>query len=215
MNKLIRLACLTAAAASTPALAQDPQGTFFGPRAELRIGADVRTVGVSIDDGVDQLYGEDDQTGITFAGELGYDLRAPGNFVVGLYGGLEFSSVARCSEVFGGDEACIEADRTITAGARAGFQPSSNILLYVKGGYSRTRLTLTYDDGLANQINEDEDVGGFHLGTGLEVGLGSRIYTRLDYIYTRYDDDRFVAEGTEVVTEMKRHQLLLGVGIRF
>ncbi|HEY0114478.1 MAG TPA: hypothetical protein VGB54_02040, partial [Allosphingosinicella sp.] len=77
------------------------------------------------------------------------------------------------------------------------------------------RLTLTYDDGLANQINEDEDVGGFHLGTGLEVGLGSRIYTRLDYIYTRYDDDRFVEEGTEVVTEMKRHQLLLGVGIRF
>jgi outer membrane immunogenic protein len=138
-----------------------------------------------------------------------------GSFVAGLYGGLEFSSVARCTQVFGGDEACLEADRTITMGARAGFQPSSHTLLYLKGGYSRTRLTFTYDDDLANQINEAENIDGLHAGAGLEVLLGSQVYGRLDYIYTDYDDHRVNTGDADVVADMNRHQLLLGIGIRF
>jgi outer membrane immunogenic protein len=202
-------------AAATPAWAQDSATGFSGPRAELRIGGETTIVGVSVDDGVDPAYGEDDQAGITFAGEVGYDFQASGNFNVGVYGGLEFSGVARCSPVFGGDEACLEADRTITLGARAGFQPSSHTLLYLKGGYSRTRLTFTYEDGLSTRINENEDVEGLHLGGGLEVALGRKLYTRMDYIYTDYSEGRLTAADTEIRADMSRHQLLLGVGIRF
>ena len=218
MNKLIFPACLLAAAASTPAWAQDSASTFTGSRAELRIGGDVRTVGVSITDGGESAYGEDDQAGITFAGEVGHDLRASGKFVVGVYGGLEFSSVARCSAVFGADQACLEADRTITLGARAGFQPSSHTLLYVKGGYSRTRLTFTYEGGPDSPIDDQDiadNVEGLHLGGGVETALGSKLYTRMDYIYTDYSDGRAIAGDTKVAADMSRHQLLLGIGIRF
>lgn len=215
MNKLVLLTCLAGGAVSTPAAAQEPRSDFSGPRAELRIGVETTTVGVSVDDGTGTDFGEDDQEGITFAGEVGYDLRPGGRFVAGVYGGVDFSSVARCQEVFGGDEACLEADRTITLGARAGFQPSRNLLLYLKGGYSRTRLTFTYDDGQGAQLDEDGDVGGFHLGGGLEMGLGGGAYGRLEYVYTDYDGDREELDGTQVTADMKRQQVLLGLGFRF
>jgi outer membrane immunogenic protein len=217
LKKLILLAGLASGSTSTAASAQEPPASFTGPRAELRIGAETTTAGVSIVDGAESAYGEDDQEGITFAGEVGYDLPAGAKFVGGVYAGLDFSSVARCQGVFGNDEACLEADRTITLGGRAGFQPSRNLLLYLKGGYSRTRLTLTYETGASgfDPFEEDEDVEGFHVGTGLELRLGGGAYTRLEYVYTAYADGRIDLDDTQIATDMNRQQVLLGFGYRF
>jgi len=217
LKKSLLLACLAGGSASTAAWAQEPSAGFTGPRAELRIGVETTTAGVLIDDGAEGSYGEDDQAGITFAGELGYDLRAGDRFVAGVYGGVDFSSVARCQEVFGGDEACLEADRTITLGARAGFQRSRNLLLYAKGGYSRTRLTLTYESGESGigPIDEDEEAEGFHVGGGLELGLGGGAYSRLEYVYTDYADGRIDLDDARIATDMNRQQVLVGIGYRF
>jgi outer membrane immunogenic protein len=217
LKKSLLLACLAGGSASTAAWAQEAPTSFTGPRAELRIGGETTTAGVLVDDGAEASYGEDDQEGITFAGEVGYDLPVGDKFVAGPYAGLDFSSVARCQQVFGNDEACLEADRTITLGARAGFRAGSNILLYLKGGYSRTRLTFTYegDDIGFGPIDEDEDVEGFHVGTGVELGLGGGAYTRLEYVYTDYADGRIDLDDAQIATDMNRQQVLVGLGFRF
>jgi hypothetical protein len=49
----------------------------------------------------------------------------------------------------------------------------------------------------------------------VETALGSKLYTRMDYINTDYSDGRAIAGDIKVVADMSRHQLLLGIGIRF
>ncbi len=217
MKNLIAAACLAAGAAATPAWAQDSSTAVTGPRAELRIGADFSTIEVMLDDGEAPLSFENEETGITFAGEVGYDLAVGAKAVLGLYGGVEFSSLERCLTTSEGDEACLEAYRTITAGGRAGFRAGAATLLYVKGGYSRTRLSATYENrpGGIDRIEEEDDVEGFHLGAGAELALSRQLYGRLDYTYTDYEDGRAEFDGGQIDADMTRHQILVGIGIRF
>jgi outer membrane immunogenic protein len=90
-------------------------------------------------------------------------------------------------------------------------------MVYVKGGYSRTRLTASYEDraGGIDLISEEEDLEGFHVGGGLELGLGRRAYGRLDYTYSDYQDGRLDFDGVSARSDMTRHQVLLGFGLRF
>ena len=163
------------------------------------------------------IFVDDDETGITFAGELGYDAQLGSDVRLGAYGGVEFSSLGRCFTTFAGDEACLEAYRTITAGARAGLVRGPGTMLYAKGGYTLTRLEATYENPVVgvDRIREEDDVDGFHVGGGVELGLGRRTYGRLDYVYTKYDEGRFEFDGVEARADMTRHQVLLGFGLRF
>ena len=104
--------------------------------------------------------------------------------------------------------------RNFTAGARAGYAVGSRALLYVKGGYSNSRLKLDFAPG-ANRApfaNFKRDRNGIHFGGGVELGVTKNTYARADYTHTLYKDFRL---GPNNDFRFNRNQLMGAIGIRF
>lgn len=203
---------LTAAVAAlfaTPAAAAD----FTGPRAEGRIGYDRLTLDVSFDDGVDDFSDKGHTASLTLGAEVGYDAQVGTNLVVGGYGTADFSSVEECGEVFGDDNACFTANRNLALGVRAGLA-SGNALFYAKGGISRGRFRVSYDDGIDGSSARDGRTG-FHLGVGAELKLSDRSYLKAEYIRTNYNDYNVSDADLAVGLDSHRDQAVFGVGVRF
>ncbi|WP_375290393.1 outer membrane protein [Qipengyuania sp.] len=204
---------ITAAAALAAPVAAQETATVGGLRAELRAGYDNPVLNLEYDDGTDSFDESEGTSGLAVGAEVGYDLPL-GGAIVGAYAGLEFATTEYCDELFGDDEVCAKAGRNITLGVRAGGMVGSNALLYVKGGYSNGRISASYEDG-TDSFDEGENLDGFHLGAGAEVGLSGSTYGKLEYVYTNYDgfdyDDGDLAFGAD----LKRHQVMVGFGVRF
>lgn len=213
-KKFLLLAPLGALiAAASPAAAQNATD-MVGPRVELRAGWDHHDVDAAFVSGATTAIGDDSQSGVSFGAEIGYDALVAGSFTLGAYAGLDFSTAEECGSVFGADQACIDAGRNITLGVRAGVPIGERALVYVKGGYSNGRLNTSYTrTGLA--IDADEDLDGFHIGAGAELALGSRAYGKIEYVYTGYEDFAAAVPGFAYAVDTNRHQVLLGVGLRF
>jgi outer membrane immunogenic protein len=205
-----------ALAIAAPAAAQDAAPVSSGPRIEARVGWDRPVIEAFLDDGVDSISDKAGKSGVTYGVEAGYDIVAGGPSLIGIYGGIEDSSVKECLEIYGNDRGCVEAGRNITAGARVGFVTNRGVV-YLKGGYSNGRATVSYSDPAAPSDNFrlSENLDGFHLGAGGEVMFGRNVYGKLEYVYTNYGgfdyDDGDVAAGLDV----ERHQVVAGVGFRF
>lgn len=206
---------VVAATFAVSAAAQDVS-TIGGPRAEVRAGYDNVSVDVDYDDGVDSFSGSDGTDGVAYGGEIGYDFNF-GGAIIGAYAGVDFASTDYCSELYGDDEVCLEAGRNITAGARLGWMVGPDALLYAKGGYSNGRIKLTYEDfeNILEDIDEGENLDGFHLGAGAEIGLSANTYAKLEYVYSNYDGFEYSDPDLDVGVDLDRHQVLLGLGLRF
>lgn len=204
----------TLVALATPALAQDAGST--GLRAEVRAGYDNAQLNVDYDDGVDSFDESDGSDGVAYGAEIGFDFNL-GGVVAGPYAGIDFANTDYCSELFGEDEACIEAGRNITAGVRIGAQVSPNALLYAKGGYSNGRVTLGYEDfqDIIDDFEESENLDGFHIGAGAEVGFSGSTYGKLEYVYTQYNGYDYEDTDFAAGADLSRHQVLVGFGVRF
>lgn len=201
---------VVAAFVATPALAQD--GRFSG-RAEVRAGHDEIHNRLELDD---SAFGEDQsENGIGYGVELGADVKVSSSFLVGAYVGLEDSDSEGCSELFGEDEACLKGGRNFTIGGRAGLSMGDGGLIYVKGGYSQAKLKASYFDGFDDIYADSETVGGYHVGAGVEVGLGRSFYTKGEYVYSHYDDAFEETLAPSNSAKPSRHQLMVGFGIRF
>ena len=201
-----KLLLLTAAAgsflAASPAYAQ-----FTGPRIEGRLSYEAVEAGI---ESGDPLATDDEDEAIGYGAELGYDLQL-GNVVVGAYLGAEGTDLRSCSEVFGGDEGCVDAGRTLYAGVRAGFSPIPRVLLYARGGYSNGSIEVTYDDGF-DSFEADDDFGGYHIGAGAELAVAGGLYGRLEYVHTDYGEFEI---DEETIGDFTRGQLMVGLGYRF
>ena len=77
---------------ATPAIAQD----FSGFRVEGRAGYDWVGLNADLNDGVDELEADSNEDGFAFGGELGYDFPMGPGFVVGVYGGVDFTNADFC-----------------------------------------------------------------------------------------------------------------------
>ena len=213
MSFKIFAAALATAAFVQPASAQTA-APVNGPRVEARVGLDRVRIKSTFDDGVDAISDSAHEDGVVFGGEFGYDRTVGNGLVFGAYAGVDFSTTEYCSEVYGGDEGCLDAGRNITLGLRAGANLSPTILAYAKGGFSNGRVTASYDDGVDSyKVAENRD--GFHLGVGLEANFKSNTYVKAEYVYTDYEDFGADFDGLSFGIEPSRHQLLTGVGIRF
>ena len=150
MTRNFILAAAGAFAAATPAFAQDaaaPAATgpgFNGARIGLNIG----------------VAGEDfaDTDALTYGFELGYD-HDLGNAVVGVVGELQNSD---------------ETGREYSAGARAGFQPSNNVLVYGTVGYANLKAAGFKFDGV-------------RFGGGVEALVTDNVSFKVEQRYTNYE----------------------------
>lgn len=210
------LLTMAAVLVATPAFAQDDSdSTFTGPRGEVHAGYDNVHAKVTATTNAGVTVASGSKSGVSYGGEIGYDVAIAPTVTLGAYAGIEGASTKDCTEIFGGDEACLKAGRSITAGARLGFKVQDPLLIYLKGGYSNGRLNVSYANGGANDFRLGRNFDGFHLGAGAEYAVTSHVYGKLDYTFTQYDDFDLAVGTTKLSTNVQRHQVSAGVGFRF
>lgn len=220
------------AALASPAYAQDLSGFRIEGRAAWeQVGAKATVPNPDFDeedaDSPEFLTGSDDDSGIAYGVELGYDLQVGSGLVIGAYAGADFSDSKVCNSLIEDDLACSDLGRTFTVGARAGVPFGGASLAYVKGGYSNGKFDAAYDPDITD--NADEEPGaiaefsnsrdGFHVGGGVEVGLTQALYGKVEYVYTDYGKGSYRlgdAEGDPTLdVGSDRHQVAVGIGLRF
>ncbi len=185
---IMAMAVLALGFASTPAQAQNfgtrtQDVNFTGPYVGATAGygwsdvdATLTAPGVSISDDADVngwqggLLG-----GYGFQFGQGYDY--VWNGYLGIEASYEFSNAD--DSVFG---AGIDKDDIMSISLRPGLTWGDTALGYGIIGYSRTQFKTAGDD---------DWVGGLMLGVGTEVGGFGPIKTRLEYVYTDYEDQSF------------------------
>jgi len=197
MRKFAFTAALLAATAATPAFAQDgmdaPRGGFH---VSGIVGYDAPDTDV------------EDSSGVVYGIGAGYDFNI-GNIVAGPEVELTTSSTDECQAGVNrtGDLLCVGAGRDIYVGARVGTYVTPNTLVYVGAGYTNAAFDVSYDANLTGSTGDfsaEEELDGFRLKGGVELGIGRNAFVRGEYRYSSYD------EG-----DLDRHQLVGAIGLRF
>jgi outer membrane immunogenic protein len=198
MKKFVSAAALATALVASPAFAQGV--AFEGARVELLAGYDI----VEGDEGV--VYGV----------AAGYDV-AVGQGVIGIEAEINDSTVRESAAdvIAPGDELTIGAGRDIYVGGRLGFAAGPRTLVYAKAGYVNGAIDVRYDDGTT--VDKARPTGdGYRIGAGIEQQLnvfGPKSYARLEYRYSNYGDIDYA--GSSIAANIDRHQVLIGLGLRF
>jgi outer membrane immunogenic protein len=221
MRKILVATFLTGAAVAispiSPAIAQDVGPTFTGPRVEAILGYDHTGAGSSVDND----NGNDDQSidGLLYGVGAGYDVKL-GSAVVGVEG--EFTdSTSKSSRTDPTDQfgfGRVKQGRDLYVGARAGILADPGTLVYVKGGYTNTKLGV-----LAGNTNGVTDTSfkldGWRIGAGVERAINANTFAKVEYRYSKYEDAHidFANGGSseEFGIDTDRHQVVASVGVRF
>lgn len=203
------------------AQAQDGRAPFVGPRVEAIVGYDHNRSGSSVDvDAARNLKQSID--GVVYGVGVGFDVPVGDALRVGAEAELSDSSAKwdnnnGVPNVF--NLGRVSADRDIYVGARVGYVTSPNLMVYVKGGYTNARYGLLGTDGTTS-LNQHLNAGGYRLGAGVEYALDKNVYTKVEYRYSNYSRANFDFEGQAPNSERfdidtDRHQVVVGVGMRF
>jgi len=190
MKKYVALAALMACVPGV-AFAQDkPEAKLDGVRVEARIGYETPTIS---DSGTIYKIG----SAVSYGGEIGFDLKAGKNVVVGPYAVYEFSSVSLCDST-----GCIKENGNLGAGARLGFIAGDSTVIYVKAGYGRIGFNGT---GAAAGLDAHKD--GIQGAIGVDVNVSKNVYLMGELNYADY--------GKLFGTNLQRRHVAGGVGFRF
>lgn len=203
---------------AAPAMAQDVNPNFTGPRIGVVGGYDAVRPGSDEDSDIDG----DDQTvdGFLYGVELGYDFAFSGA-LIGVEAELsdstgEVEANSTDPEYFGYGR--VAPGRDIYVGLRAGILATPTTLVYAKGGYTNARLNLVATDGDVD-YDENFELEGYRLGAGVEKAIGTNTFAKLEYRYSNYSSADFqfgdgaTTDSFDVDTD--RHQVVAGVGMRF
>ncbi|MBY8338256.1 outer membrane beta-barrel protein [Alteriqipengyuania sp. NZ-12B] len=215
------LATGSLAALATPAAAQaDPDSPFSGFRIQGTTGYDQITAGSSVDDDGND---NNDQSaeGVIYGATIGYDVDL-GNIVLGPEAELTGSTAdtdyeAGDFEGFGFGN--VSAGRDIYVGARIGVKANPNMMFYAKGGYTNARLNVRSSDG-TTEFDTNYDLDGYRVGGGLEYAFGKNLFTNIEYRYSNYskaevDFDGTLPDSDRFDVDTDRHQVTVGLGMRF
>lgn len=179
MKFAIIASAAAAVAFASPAMAQE-ESTAGG---KFVVGAVVGIDSVNVEfDGISDSE-EDFMPGVT----IGYDYETVNGIIFGVEAEYTDSNVGVSAvDVFDiGDRVSVNAGRDLYAGARLGYRTGRNGLLYVKAGYTDASIEGEYDDG-SGEIADEVSFGGFRIGAGGEIDLGSNYAIRLEYRYSDY-----------------------------
>ena len=217
MRKFVLAASALSALTAVPALAQETNPTFTGPRVEATLGYDHVGAGSSTSNN----NGRDDQKidGLLYGGGIGYDV-AVGSLLVGAEGEIT-GSTARNSQnsytsTFGYGR--VKQGRDLYAGARIGILASPTTMIYAKGGYTNARLRV-----LAGSTTQTTDTSfnldGYRVGAGVEHALSPNTYVKAEYRYSNYGRASVLyGSGTtsgKFDVDTDRHQGVVSYGFRF
>ncbi len=200
MKTPIFLVAVAASAFATPAFAQDDD-TVGG---KLVAGAIIGVDSVELEfDGISDSE-EDLLVGLT----VGYDYETTSGLVFGVEGEYTDSSVGvSATDVIDvGDSISVNAGRDFYVGARLGFRPARNGILYVKGGYTDASIEGEYDDG-TGALSDEISFGGVRVGVGGEIDFGSNYAIRVEYRYSDYGS--IEAFGVDSGLDASRNQGVL------
>lgn len=217
MRKFVVATLLAGAAVASPALAQDSNPTFTGPRVEAILGYDHVGAGSNVDND----NGNDDQSidGLLYGVGVGYDV-AVGGAVLGVEGEYTDSTAksdrSDPTDQFGYGR--VNQGRDLYVGARAGILANPSTLVYVKGGYTNSKLGV-----LAGNTNQTTDTSfkldGWRVGAGVERALNANTFAKIEYRYSNYTDAHIdYMDGStsrEFDVDTDRHQVVASIGMRF
>lgn len=202
--------------AASPVAAQ--QAAPGGFRVGVIGGLDILRPGSTEDSDVEG----DDQSvhGFLYGVEAGYDVPV-GGLVLGVEGEWSDSTGRtrtnrRDPDFFGYGE--VSTGRDLYVGGRLGIAASPATLVYVKGGYTNSRLNVLAASG---DVETDDQfrLDGWRIGAGLEQSIGSKTYAKIEYRYSNYTDADFRfndgATSGKFEVDTDRHQIVAGVGVRF
>ncbi|MBB4612365.1 outer membrane protein [Novosphingobium taihuense] len=147
-----------------------------------------------------------DKTGAEYAVRIGLDKRMGDVVIGGLIEGSRNESVDR-STAYSTSPAFYRIDRkldyAISARARLGFTPGGGALFYGTGGVSYGKIKHDFTtSNTSNAFAEDRDdkmVWGWQAGGGTEIMLSDHLSLGLEYLYSRYNDNKYsvrVSQGT-------------------
>ncbi|HEX9947758.1 MAG TPA: porin family protein [Allosphingosinicella sp.] len=180
------------AAAAAPASAE-------GFRAEIHGGWDhVRADGPGINN-------NDSDSGIVYGIGAGYDFDIGKKMELGIDLSADLSTMEECrsSVIVANDRACLDAGRDLAAALRLGYKVSPNGTVYALAGYTNARFTFDYTTPANVRTRDGRNLDGFRLGAGYQHMFGEKVYGKVEYRYSNYEND------------VSRHQALLGVGVKF
>ena len=209
------IAAVATGAFAAPAMAQDIP--FNGPRIGVIAGYDGIRPGSSEDSDIQG----DDQTvdGFQYGVDAGYDVNL-GSAVVGVEGEWTDSTAKSdrydLTDQFGFGR--VSQGRDLYIGARAGILANPATLVYVKGGYTNSKLNI-----LAGNTDETTDrsfkLDGWRIGAGVERAINTNTFAKLEYRYSNYTDGHIdYMDGdtsSEFDIDTDRHQVVASVGWRF
>ncbi|KWV91043.1 outer membrane protein [Erythrobacter sp. YT30] len=224
MRAILLVGAASLGLVGTSVSAQD----LSGLRIEGRLGWDQVGVEQRIpdpDEEDDFLKGSGDDDGVAFGGEIGYDAMIGDSLLIGAYAGVDFSDNEICNELIEDDLACTDLDRTFSFGLRAGVPIGGTSLIYAKGGYSIGSVDAAYDPDVTDNGDDDpgeiaefsDAWGGFHAGAGIELGFTDSFYGKVEYVYTDFGTDSYEIDEDigPLDIGVDRHQVMVGVGLRF
>jgi len=138
-------------------------------------------------------------SGVTYGGTIGYDF-VSSIWVIGVEAYGETGALDR-TDGDGLTKARFTTGRQLGAGLRLGLPISSNLLAFVRGGYSNLQTHVDFTGGLTGTVTET--LNGWRIGGGLELQLTQSLFISAEYRYTDY-------EGSLI-----RHNAIGSVGWRF
>ena len=135
----------------------------------------------------------------------GYDKTINDIFVVGAEAGLDFASDDETVVSAAGTTYAIDPKYSFDITARTGYLVNPKTLIYVRGGYSNSRVRATVAAG-SNIRSHSDSNDGWVVGGGVERQITSNMTTRVEYRYSKFDQD---------VGQAYRHRVLAGLSYRF
>lgn len=207
--------CALAAPAWAQGRLETPAG---GVRLELVAGWDRPVLRVQSDGsgaiGAGEVTGG--KSGVSYGGEIGYDVATSASTFVGGYAGVAGSTAAFCTAPSAILQSCLDAGRNLTLGLRAGLM-SRGVAFYAKGGWSNAQINAETRSSLVPAFNAagSDTLDGFHVGLGLQARLPGRAYAKLEYVFTNYNGYEYVVGGSRIKADFDRHQISGGLGVRF
>jgi outer membrane immunogenic protein len=140
-----------------------------------------------------------------YSGRIGYDRRISNNVVGGLVIEVGKSESSDQVSAFSSTPARYtlgrELDVAVSLRGRLGYTPGGGALFYVTAGPSYAKIDHSFSTSNGanafNEVNDGKWVWGGQAGGGTEIMLTNKVSLGLEYLFSRYRDNKYRVEVTQ------------------